>query len=137
MPLNRTYIIGRDDHFWGAENVEYADDQDAIRKVQQTMDGRCRGLGAAPLYRAAVVKSWSQNKPPYLAPRMRGAAGCGHSSFAAQVVLRANRLLRSSMRLYLLRKWLRLAVLFYKRIDTNRATWDGKKDRFVGSCLTA
>ena len=40
MPWYRTYIIGRADHFWGAENIECADDQEAIQKVQQTMDGR-------------------------------------------------------------------------------------------------
>jgi hypothetical protein len=40
MPWYRTYIIGRADHFWGAEDIECFDDQDAIRKVRQTMDGR-------------------------------------------------------------------------------------------------
>jgi hypothetical protein len=40
MPAYRTYIIGRADHFWGAEDLECADDQEAIRKVQDTMDGR-------------------------------------------------------------------------------------------------
>ena len=32
--------IGRADHFWGAEDFEGTDDEEAIRKVQQTMDGR-------------------------------------------------------------------------------------------------
>jgi len=45
MPLYRTYIIGRDDHFWGAEDIEGGDDQEAIQKVQQTMDGRDVELG--------------------------------------------------------------------------------------------
>ena len=36
MPLYRTYIIGRADHFWGAEDIDCADDQEAIQKVQQT-----------------------------------------------------------------------------------------------------
>ena len=40
MPTYRTYIIGRADHFWGAEDIQGADDEDAIQKVQQTMDGR-------------------------------------------------------------------------------------------------
>jgi len=40
MPAYRTYIIGRADHFWGAEDIECADDQATIQKVQQTMDGR-------------------------------------------------------------------------------------------------
>jgi hypothetical protein len=40
MPLYRTYIIGRADHFWGAEDIDCADDQEAIQKVQRTMDGR-------------------------------------------------------------------------------------------------
>ena len=40
MPACRTYIIGRADHFWGAEDIECADDQAAMQKVQQTMDGR-------------------------------------------------------------------------------------------------
>jgi len=40
MPAYRTYIIGRADHFWGAEDIECADDQAAMQKVQQTMDGR-------------------------------------------------------------------------------------------------
>jgi len=39
MPRYRTYIISRADHFWGAD-IEGADDQEAIRKLQQTMDGR-------------------------------------------------------------------------------------------------
>jgi hypothetical protein len=26
--------------FWGAEDIQGADDEDAIQKVQQTMDGR-------------------------------------------------------------------------------------------------
>jgi hypothetical protein len=39
MPAYHTYIIGRADHFWG-EDIECADDQEAIQKVQQTMDGR-------------------------------------------------------------------------------------------------
>jgi hypothetical protein len=36
----RIYIIGRDDHFWGDENIRALDDQEAIQKAQQTMDGR-------------------------------------------------------------------------------------------------
>jgi hypothetical protein len=40
MPAYRTYIIGRADHFWGAKDMECADDQEAIQRVQQTMDGR-------------------------------------------------------------------------------------------------
>jgi len=40
MPTCRTYIIGRADHFWGAEDIEGVDDEAAIQKVQQTMDGR-------------------------------------------------------------------------------------------------
>ncbi len=40
MPAYRTYIIGRADHFWGAEDIECADNQAAFQKVQQTMDGR-------------------------------------------------------------------------------------------------
>ena len=40
MPAYRTYIIGRADHFWGAEDIDGADDEEAIQKVQQTMDGR-------------------------------------------------------------------------------------------------
>jgi len=39
VPTFRTYIIGRADHFWGAD-FECADDEEAIQKVQQTMDGR-------------------------------------------------------------------------------------------------
>jgi hypothetical protein len=40
MPTYRTYIIGRADHYWGAEDIECADDQQAIQNVQRTMDGR-------------------------------------------------------------------------------------------------
>ena len=40
MPTYRTYVIGRADHFWGAENIDCADDEAAIQKVQQSMDGR-------------------------------------------------------------------------------------------------
>ena len=40
MPACRTYIIGRDDHFWSDEDIECADDQEATQKAQQTMDGR-------------------------------------------------------------------------------------------------
>lgn len=36
----RIYIIGRDDQFWGDENIRALDDQEAIQKAQQTMDGR-------------------------------------------------------------------------------------------------
>jgi hypothetical protein len=32
--------IGRDDHFWSDDGIECADDQEAIQRVQQTMDGR-------------------------------------------------------------------------------------------------
>jgi hypothetical protein len=32
MPWYRTYIIGRADHFWGAEDIECVDDQEAIQK---------------------------------------------------------------------------------------------------------
>ena len=39
MPAYRTYIIGRADHFWGAD-FECADEEAAIKKVQLTMDGR-------------------------------------------------------------------------------------------------
>ena len=39
MPTYRTYIIGRADHFWGAD-FECADDQEAVEKVKQTMDRR-------------------------------------------------------------------------------------------------
>jgi hypothetical protein len=40
MPWYRTYVIGRADHFWGAEDIESVDDQEAIQKVRKTMDGR-------------------------------------------------------------------------------------------------
>jgi hypothetical protein len=40
MPVYRTCIIERADHFWGAEDIECPDDQEAIQKAQATMDGR-------------------------------------------------------------------------------------------------
>ena len=30
MPLYRTYIIGRADHFWGVEDIDCADDQEDL-----------------------------------------------------------------------------------------------------------
>ena len=39
MPEFRIYTIGRDGHFSDAKNIECADDQEAIQKAQQTLDG--------------------------------------------------------------------------------------------------
>jgi hypothetical protein len=54
MLLYRTYIIGRADHFWGAEDIDCADDQAIQKGATDHGWSRCRGLGARPLYRAVV-----------------------------------------------------------------------------------
>ena len=40
MPEYRIYTVGSDGHFMGGKNIECADDQEAIRIVQQAVDGR-------------------------------------------------------------------------------------------------
>jgi hypothetical protein len=39
MSEYRIYIIGNDGHYVNAENIECADDQEAIQKAQQAADG--------------------------------------------------------------------------------------------------
>ena len=63
MPTYRTYIIGRADHFWGAEDIQGADDEDAIQKVQQTMDGRDTELWERSRFIARLSSTRSESRP--------------------------------------------------------------------------
>jgi hypothetical protein len=40
MPTFRIYTVGLDGHFMNAKDIECADDQEAIQKAQQALDGR-------------------------------------------------------------------------------------------------
>jgi len=39
MPTYRIYTVGRDGHFSGVIDIECADDQEAIQKAEQAVDG--------------------------------------------------------------------------------------------------
>jgi hypothetical protein len=39
MPAYRIYTLGSDGHFARAEEIECADDREAVRKTQQAVDG--------------------------------------------------------------------------------------------------
>jgi hypothetical protein len=39
MPTFRIYIVGRDGHFLDVKDIECVDDQEAIQKAQQVVDG--------------------------------------------------------------------------------------------------
>ena len=57
MSEYRIYTIGRDGHFSNAENIECADDHEAIAKARRAIDGRDVELWqVGPLYRALFAQ---------------------------------------------------------------------------------
>jgi len=74
MPWYRTYIIGRADHFWGAEDIECVDDQEAIEKVRQTMDGRDVELWERRRFIVRLSSDLIPSKPPQLVAAWSAAA---------------------------------------------------------------
>jgi hypothetical protein len=64
MPVYRTYIIERADHFWGAEDIECTDDQEAIQKTQATMDGRDIELWERGRFIVRLCRRSSQDATP-------------------------------------------------------------------------
>jgi hypothetical protein len=64
MPVYRTYIIERADHFWSAEDIECPDDQEAIQKAQATMDGRDIELWERGRFIVRLCRRSSQDATP-------------------------------------------------------------------------
>jgi hypothetical protein len=40
MPNYRIYTVGGDGHFSGVEDIKCVDDQEAVQKAQQVLDGK-------------------------------------------------------------------------------------------------
>ena len=75
MPVYRTYIIGRADHFWGAEDIDCADDQEAIQKVQQTMDGRDVEVWERGRFIVRLSSDLIRSRPPHVGAIVAEIAG--------------------------------------------------------------